>query len=83
MPCNVQISFGEKVIKPLTKEFSAGREEEKEFSYVGLQISQGKMGIKLDQTQYIASIETGNWSQDALAASTESLRELSLQNIEL
>ena len=59
-------NFGEKVVKPLTKKFSAGREEEKEFSYVGLQISQGKMGIKLDQNQYIASIETGNWSEDAL-----------------
>lgn len=45
------------VIKSLVESFSAGKEEIKSFSYVGLQIKQELNGIYVHQIQYIDAIE--------------------------
>lgn len=49
--------FQDKIIKSLVENFTAGKEEEKTFSYVGLQIRQEFNGIYVDQLQYIDNLE--------------------------
>ena len=58
--------FEEQAITPLVQSFSAGRAEEKEFSYVGFQITQTEEGIVMDQDPYISSLEAPQWSVEAL-----------------
>ncbi len=50
-------TFDEKVMGPLRDRFLAGKLEEKDFSYVGFQIQQKEDIIKLDQTDYVETVE--------------------------
>ena len=55
------------VIEPLIRKFSGGKIEEREFSYVGFQITQTRMGITLDQKQYVDSLIAEKWSKEAIS----------------
>ena len=45
--------FGKEVVEPLKKKFKMGKTEEKEFTYVGLEIKQDKGGIEVAQRKYV------------------------------
>ena len=46
-------NFNKQIVKPLKVKFSAGSEEEENFSYVGFQVTQTPSGILLHQLPYI------------------------------
>ena len=50
--------FEENIIGSLRKRFLAGRQDEKNFTYVGYQLKQTALGIELDQIDYIHNIDT-------------------------
>ena len=59
-------NFDEQIVKPLKVKFSAGSEEEENFSDVGFQVTQTPSGILLHQLPYIAGLDASTWSSDAL-----------------
>jgi len=51
-------TFETTIVDSLRKRFLAGRQDEKNFTYVGYQLRQTNLGIELDQVDYIHSIDT-------------------------
>ena len=65
--------FQEHVVDKLTKRFIAGKQENKDFLYVGYQVIESDDGIKLNQTEYIQSIDTHQVPDARSARKTDSL----------
>ena len=68
--------FEEQVIKPLKEKFSAGSEDEIDFSYCGYQIAQSETSISLHQIPYVSSLEVVAWSPEALKDKKRDLTDL-------
>lgn len=69
-------NFEEDVIEKVRNEFLVGREEERSFSYVGLEIKQREDGvITLDQNKYAANITTIEISKSRSLAKNDELTE--------
>ena len=70
------MNFEEDVIEKVRNEFLVGREEEKSFSYVGLEIKQREDGvITLDQNKYATNMTTIEISKSRCLAKNDELTE--------